>query len=312
LGWLKRLSVQARRVLEERGRPMSLEEILYRIGAAMVQVGRQPPVRSTEPLRAAMNQGSDVVPISKSGWWILDNWTQYHTGPIQDFIQEVLKAEGAPMPISAILARVWLERPWLPEPSVLGSLYFHDDRFGRDEEGNVVLASSPLSVGRVSVPTIDQRRSSNKYRFRKALRRLISMEGEGPHPVHWVVRKVAFLGALDEGTTFRQISRSAWIRIEGWGEHAALWIDEDRFPPLLRRAENRSEILANVVPLIRRALMESPGAERRLRDLRDELEQRHGVLRAHFYGAARSSEHFTQAKKANGMYIRLARAGDEA
>lgn len=52
--------------------------------------------------------------------------------------------------------------------------------------------------------------------------------------------------------------------------------------------------------------MQSTGAERRLRELRDELEQEQGVLRPHFYGVARASEQFTHVEKADGIYIRLA------
>ena len=64
--------------------------------------------------------------------------------------------------------------------------------------------------------------------------------------------------------------------------------------------------MATTVPLIENALRTSPSGERRLRDLRDELEEQYGVLRPWFYHVVRSSPLFEQFRKREEFHVRLA------
>lgn len=303
LPFLKTLGLQGRRVLEDHGAPLTLEEIHDRVGAAMVEAGADPPTRSTEPLRTALTNTPGVKPISKSGWWSLSSWKQVHTGPLRDLMLKILEEEGGIQP-TALIDRIHSQRPWVPDSTVLNYLHTHSDDFALDRDGKIVRGPSDPPTRWVGMNL--EAGNAVRKRFRRAVRRILREEGPGPHPRALLIHKLAWLSGLDEGTLFRRISRAAWARVDGWGDRAVVLLDEERIPPALIPGENRSEILETVVPCIRDALGQIPSGECLLRELRDQMERDHGILRSHFYYAVRQSP-LLERRIMDGKYrVRLA------
>ncbi len=123
---LVRLSDQLERILEENGSPMHVREL-----AANIRRLRHEPEgsRTDRSVGSLLTSENRFKPISRSGYWILAEWSGYETRTIPDMAAEILKSSKAPMTGAQLYRLIAARRP-LARKSV-SRLLLVDDRFRR-------------------------------------------------------------------------------------------------------------------------------------------------------------------------------------
>lgn len=122
------------------GRDSSLEQIQQEIAR---QYGSS-PIKTLQSLHAYILRNERVVPIGRSGRYILKEWDNYFTGSITDYIAMCLEQFDQPQRVSDILSHVRKAFPNTTTSSVTALMYcdvrkrfvlFHGGRYGlRDKQ----------------------------------------------------------------------------------------------------------------------------------------------------------------------------------
>lgn len=123
---LARLSDQLERILEEKGSPMHFRDLTAEIRQLR---GEPKESRTYHTVSSVLTSEKRFKPISRSGHWILADWSGYETRSIPDMAAEILKRSKAPMTGAQLYRLIAARRP-LARKSVNRQL-LADDRFRR-------------------------------------------------------------------------------------------------------------------------------------------------------------------------------------
>lgn len=112
-------------ILREKGRPMTLKEMLSALKQKCPEVSYKKP----QQIKDKVLRSGIIVPIGRSGRYSLTEWSHVYRGSIRDLVAKILRKSAAPVHIDEIMEKVLQVNPYTNKRSVSSSISNDKDRF---------------------------------------------------------------------------------------------------------------------------------------------------------------------------------------
>ncbi len=271
--YLRRRTGQVERILSEIGEPMHLSDIQRIINHRAALYGGRPV--NLLNLSNQMSEANQVVPIGRSGFWVMADWPDIELGTVIELMERCLVENNRPMTQREIYDWVAARRP-VRESSILLNAT-SDDRFARiDRErwglGHWKEAREAAAWNRAGVAAF----VANLFKERATKRLLYSVVLEALATAADVPPRVArgLLGTnpvieteqTADGERYAHLQSDYRIRMAREGGR-----------------KRKSKALEHVRSVARRVLADQPSREMSLAELRDIVMKEVGIPSASVY-----------------------------